>query len=107
MPMVDGKQYPYTLEGIGAANRARAGATTPAGGSPFSRVRGASAGPLYGPNHRQKPPIDTHGTFGPASGSQSPKFSKTNGTFNPAPATVNYRASGKATTPAGGSPTGT
>ena len=83
MPIVDGKEYPYTRKGIRAANKARAGATTPAGGSPFSRTRRASASPLYGPNSRQEPPVNTHGTFGPARGSQSPKFSNTNGTFNP------------------------
>lgn len=66
MPTVGGKEYSYTPGGIRAANRARAGATTPAGGSPFSRTRRAPVGPLYGPNSRQKPPIDTAGTFSPA-----------------------------------------
>jgi hypothetical protein len=65
MPIVGGTEYPYTRRGIRAADRARAGATTPAGGSPFSRVRRAPVGPLYGPNSRQKPPVDTRGTFNP------------------------------------------
>jgi hypothetical protein len=63
MPIVDGREFPYSPGGIRAANRARAGATTPAGGSPFSRNRRMSAGPLYGPNSRQKPPVDTGGSF--------------------------------------------
>ena len=63
MPIVDGREFSYSPGGIRAANMARAGATTPAGGSPFSRNRRMSAGPLYGPNSRQKPPVDTRGSF--------------------------------------------
>jgi|TARA_R100001143_G_scaffold19285_1_gene20767 hypothetical protein len=55
MPVVDGKHYAYTPAGIAASKRAKNAST--AGGK----------GSLYGKNHRQKPPVQTHGTFNPAS----------------------------------------
>jgi hypothetical protein len=55
MPVVDGKHYAYTPAGKAAAEKAR-----------NARPWKGSQASLYGKNSRQKPPVNTHGTFNPA-----------------------------------------
>jgi len=55
MPVVDGKHYAYTPAGQAAAEEARS-----------ARPWKGSQASLYGKNSRQKPPVNTHGTFNPA-----------------------------------------
>ncbi len=55
MPEVDGKHYAYTPAGEAAADKAR-----------NARPWKGSQASLYGKNSRQKPPVNTHGTFNPA-----------------------------------------
>jgi len=57
MPVVDGIDYPYTPAGKAAAGRAR-------NATPFRRPQSQAS--LFGRNSRQKPPVNTHGTFNPA-----------------------------------------
>jgi hypothetical protein len=58
MPVVDGKHYAYTKSGMAAAKRAK-------------KAKGGKGESLYGKNHRQAPPHNTHGTFNPAKSTEN------------------------------------